>query len=392
MFRRSIFVAFRQLTQRMAKLIAALLGVTVAIVLMFMQIGFENALYDSALNLPKSLDADVVITAPDMSSLFYSPPWFSRSILYESRGLAGVESASPLYAVVMPIQDTSGKGARPVWLFGLSLEGRTILNSEVNNQLSLIAQSNVTLLDRDSRRDFNPLVAGVTRNGSADVIAPIAGASIQLTMSARGLFSMGPTFGVDGTMITSDINFRRITGQSLDRVSLGVVRLRPGSNIDEVKTRLQQHFGSRVRIFSKAEFIDNERDYYANRTPIGYIFRLGLLVGVMVGIVFILQALHGIINDNMTEYAVMRAMGYRQSFFWMLIGNITAGFVILAYIPSLFITAFLYWIATDAIQLPMIQKPEDALVVLVLVIFMGASAAAIAIRKLRKASPVDLFS
>ena len=66
----------------------------------------------------------------------------------------------------------------------------------------------------------------------------------------------------------------------------------------------------------------------------------------------------------MTEYAVMRAMGYHQTFFWMLIGNITAGFVVLAYIPSLFLTALLYWIATNAIQLPMNQKPGDALLVL----------------------------
>jgi putative ABC transport system permease protein len=392
MWRRAFFIAYRQLTQRIAKLIAALMGVTVAIVLMFMQLGFENALYDSALNVPDALDADLIIAAPDFSSLFYSPPWFARSIVFETRGIDGVASARPLYAMVLAIKDTTGKGARPVWLFGLPPGERTMLNGEVNRQIDLISEPGVVILDRQSRRDFNPLVRDVGTLGRADVIVPMGGANLQYTVSARGMFSLGPTFMVDGTIITSDINFTRMTGQALDRVSLGLIRLKPGVDVQQEKALLQQKLGPRNRVFTKAEFGENERDYYANRTPIGYIFRLGLMVGVVVGIVFILQALHGIINDNMTEYAVMRAMGYHQTFFWMLIGNITAGFVVLAYIPSLFVTALLYWIATNAIQLPMNQKPGDAILVLGLVIIMGGSAAMIAIRKLRKASPVDLFS
>jgi putative ABC transport system permease protein len=94
----------------------------------------------------------------------------------------------------------------------------------------------------------------------------------------------------------------------------------------------------------------------------------------------------------MTEYAVLRAMGYQQSFFWMLIGNIAAGFVILAYIPSLIITIFLYRIAAESTQLPINLKLHDAILILMLVVGMGAVSAAVSIRKLRKANPVELFS
>ena len=98
MLQRSFFLAYRQLTQRVSKLVAAILGVGVSIILMFMQTGFENALYDSALNVPEALNADIIISAKDFSTLSYVPPWFSRDLVKESSGIDGVESALPFYA------------------------------------------------------------------------------------------------------------------------------------------------------------------------------------------------------------------------------------------------------------------------------------------------------
>ncbi len=392
MFRRSIFLAYRQLTQRVSKLIAAILGVGVSIVLMFVQTGFENALYDSALKLPEALNADIILAAHDFSTLSFSPPWFSRHGVIESRGIDGVASALPFYAYNLQIQNSLMRTPKPIWLYGLPLSGVTINIPEINRQLDVIASTNTVLLDQASRHDFGPIVQNVLTKGHDEVVVPVGGNSLQNTLFVRGLFTLGPTFSVDASLVTSEVNFNRITSQSLDRVSLGLIRVKPGFDAAEVKNKLQESLGSRAKVYSKDDFIANERLYYEKHTPIGFIFRIGLLVGIVVGIVFILQALHGIISDNMTEYAVLRAMGYQQTFFWMLIGNISAGFVVLSYIPSLIITVFLYRFAAESIQLPMDLKLYDAFFILMIVVLMGAVSAALAIRKLRKASPVDLFS
>ena len=55
MIRLSVFLALRQLLHRSRGSIGGLAGVCVAVVLMFMQLGFRNALYDSALNIPAAL-------------------------------------------------------------------------------------------------------------------------------------------------------------------------------------------------------------------------------------------------------------------------------------------------------------------------------------------------
>lgn len=392
MLQRSFFLAYRQLTQRVSKLVAAILGVGVSIILMFMQTGFENALYDSALNVPEALNADIIISAKDFSTLSYVPPWFSRDFVKESSGIDGVESALPFYAFNLQIKNSLMTTAKPIWLYGLPLSGVTLNNPDVIRQMDVIAYPNSVLLDQASRKDFSPIVQDVLTNGRGEVVIPVAGQGIQNTLSVRGLFTLGPTFSVDASLITSDVNFSQITSQPLDRVSFGLVRISPGYNITEIKNKLQELLGSRAKVYSKSDFILSERLYYQKHTPIGYIFRIGLIVGIVVGIVFILQALHGIISDNMTEYAVLRAMGYQQTFFWMLIGNIAAGFVILAYIPSLIITIFLYRIAAESTQLPITLKLHDAVLILMLVVGMGAVSAAVSIRKLRKANPVELFS
>ena len=56
--------AWLQLRRQKIRLAVALAGVAFAVVLMFMQLGFQDALYRSALNVPRRLEADVVLLNP----------------------------------------------------------------------------------------------------------------------------------------------------------------------------------------------------------------------------------------------------------------------------------------------------------------------------------------
>ncbi|MEI6399001.1 MAG: hypothetical protein WCO71_09540, partial [Pseudomonadota bacterium] len=194
MLQRSFFLAYRQLTQRVSKLVAAILGVGVSIILMFMQTGFENALYDSALNVPEALNADIIISAKDFSTLSFAPPWFSRDLVTESSGIDGVESALPFYAFNLQIKNPLMRTAKPIWLYGLPLSGVTLNNPDVIRQMDVIAYPNSVLLDQASRKDFSPIVQDVLTNGRSEVVIPVAGQGIQNTLSVRGLFTLGPTF------------------------------------------------------------------------------------------------------------------------------------------------------------------------------------------------------
>ena len=232
----------------------------------------------------------------------------------------------------------------------------------------------------------------VRNSGATTVTLPMGSANLQQTIDIKGLFSIGPTFTVDGVLITSELNFYRIIQTPLDRISLGLVKLKAGTSSQDMSIRLKNLLGNRVKIFTKEEFVQGERDYYASNTPIGYIFRAGLFVGVVVGLVFISQALHGIISDNIREYAVLRAMGYKDEFFLLQIGIMSLGIAVVTYIPSALMSFGFYRLASSATSLPLEMKIVDMLIVFGAVIGMGMLATIMARRKLQKANPVDLFS
>ncbi|KAB1073466.1 FtsX-like permease family protein [Methylobacterium planeticum] len=384
-------LAYRQLTHRGAKLLAALLGVMVAVVLMFTQLGFKGALYDSGVAVAKAFDGEIVLASPDFQTMSYNPPWMPRGLLYEARGVAGVRSASPLYASTIQVANPSDGNFLTTWLYAFDPNQPVLTLPDVNRAIPLMRQAHAAIIDRHSRYELGDLAARVVRSGNLDLVLPASGAETQYVLTMVGSFEIGPTISADGTIITSDLNFYRYLHAPLDRVSLGIVRVADGADPVATKQALQRQLGPRARIFLKDEFIANEINFYAYRTPIGFIFNVGLAVGVFVGIVFISQVLHGIIADNVREYAALRAIGYDHTFFRYLVAFIAVALAVVTYLPSIAVTLLIYHVAASVTKLPLDLKSQYLVAILAIVVAMGLTAAIFSAKKLRRVDPVDLF-
>lgn len=387
----AIGLAYRQLTHRGAKLIGALLGVTVAIVLMFTQLGFQGALYDSAVNTPRALDAEIFVASGQFQTMAFPWPWMPMHLLYQTRGVDGVKSASPFYATTLQLTSPRDGRNLTTWLLAFDPEQPVFLQDDINKQLHLISMPDTAIIDSKSRNEIGLLAEQVEGQGRLDLILPSAARSIQPVFKMEGVFGIGPTINVDGNIITSDLNYYRFLAVPLDRVSLGIVRVAQGYDPVAVKHAIEARLGPEARVFLREEFIANEQAFYAKETPIGFIFDAGLGIGVIVGIVFISQVLHGIVSDNMREYATLRAMGYKQSFFVILVASIAIAVSIVTYIPSSIIAVFVYQAAAGATKLPMHMKETYMIEVFVLVVTMGLIATFLSTKKLKQADPVDLF-
>ena len=384
-------LAFKQLRHRGAKLAAALLGICVAIVLMFTQLGFRNALYDSAVRIARALDGEIFITSATFHSWGDAPPWLARNLVYEAASVEGVQSARSLYASAIQIASPRDGHAMGASLLAFPPHAPVFRNEDFAAVLPQIAVSDQLLIDKKSRADYQRIVERVQSQGQDAITIINSTASLQKTARISGLFSIGPSFTIDGVVIGSELTFNRLTGIPLDRVGLGVVKIAPGANAETVRAAIAAKIGTRARVFLKQEFIDNEINFYASETPVGTIFNLGLLVGVIVGIVFISQALHGIVNDNLREYAALRAIGYPQKFFILLVSIVSGAISLLAYGPSVLASWGFYHLAANATNLPLQLKFGSILGVLVVVLAMGQVATLFAIKRLRSANPVDLF-
>ncbi|MDB5409745.1 MAG: DevC protein, partial [Rhodospirillales bacterium] len=174
MLRIAVGLAYRQLTHRGAKLIGALSGVSVAIVLMFTQLGFQGALYDSAVSAPRALDADIFIASHEFQTMAFPWPWLPLHLLYETQGVAGVASAAPFYATTVQLTSPTDGRNLTTWLFAFSPDSPVFLQSEINDQLDLIRLPETAIIDRMARNEIGLIAGRVQQTGRIDLVLPSA--------------------------------------------------------------------------------------------------------------------------------------------------------------------------------------------------------------------------
>ncbi len=172
---------------------------------------------------------------------------------------------------------------------------------------------------------------------------------------------------------------------------MGIVNLKPESDLETVLQDLRNKLPQDVNIFSKEEFIRQEIIYWQSSTAIGFIFNLGTLIGFIVGIVIVYQILYTDVADHLSEYATLKAMGYRDRYFINLVFQEAIILAFIGFIPGLAIAKVLYILTANATALPIAMTVGRAVTVLILTVIMCCFSGSIAVRKLSAADPADIF-
>ncbi len=259
---------------------------------------------------------------------------------------------------------------------------------EVNQNLDKIKLPDTFVFDRASRGEYQEAIAASEQGQT--VTTEIE----RRTITVDGLFTLGASFGVDATLISSEQNFLRLfPKRQPGTVSLGLIGLQPDADITQVKNALKNYFADLgdVRVMTVEEFIDFEKTYWAGNRPVGIVFGFGVVLGFVVGVVIVYQILSTDVNDHRAEYATFKAMGYRNSY---LLGIVFEEAIILAvcgFIPGLGLSLGLYSLARQATALPMYVTLLRATGVFIATLVMCTLSGAIATRKLRSADPADVF-
>ena len=129
------------------------------------------------------------------------------------------------------------------------------------------------------------------------------------------MYEIGTSFGLDGGVVTSDLNFLRILpSRKRSAIDFGLIKLEPGFDAAEVQARIVAAIPQDVLVLTRDEFMDLEREYWNKTTPIGYIFAFGALMGLIVGLIIVYQILFADVQDHLKEYATLKAMGYTHGY------------------------------------------------------------------------------
>lgn len=389
----STLLALRQLQHLGWGMLGKFAGVCVAIVLVFVQIGFQNALLDSVLQLDRALDADVVMVGPQFQTIGYSPPWFPRDAAYQASAVDDVISVRWAYIFIGQLRDPSTGVPIATRFVGFDPAAAPFRIQDLEAQRARLALPNTALLDRLSRQQFKPVVQQLSL-GEEPVTLYIQSPASTLAprVEVVGTFGLGPDFALAGNVITSDLNFYRFFQLPMDRISIATVRIREGADPEAVRDRIAARVGGAAQVHVKDAFVAAERRYFNSETPIGVLFGFGIAIGILIGVVFVFEVLRGIIDLNLSEYAVLRAMGYQDRFFTALVLQIAGVITTLAFLPSLLVTYGLYEALGCATMLPFTLTGTVALGVLAAALAMSVGAVLFALRKLRRNNPIDLFS
>jgi putative ABC transport system permease protein len=378
-------LAWLQLSHEKIRLLVAIAGISFADILMFMQLGFRDALFDSAVKFHTNVQGDVFLVSPQSTSLI-AMKTFSARRLQQARSLSNVESINPIYLDFRFWKNPENKSTRGIMVIGFNPSDNKLFTMPgVEKNLDKILLPDTYLFDTKSRAQFGDVKKWF--DAGQKVTTEVGNRKV----TVGGLFEMGASFGADGNILTSDTNFMRLMSRDKGLIDVGVIRLTPGSDPKITAQEMAKILPKDVKVFTKEEFINFERKYWQEGTSIGFIFTLGTVMGFIVGIVIVYQILYTDVADHLSEYATLKAMGYTD---WYLLTVVFQEAIILAaigFMPGMLASIGLYTMTRNATSLPLLMTVARASTVFLLTVIMCLVSGAIAVRKLRAADPADMF-
>jgi putative ABC transport system permease protein len=383
--RRRIPLAWLLLTRQPARLAVALAGIAFAGILMFMQLGFRDGLFDASVTVHKLFDADLVLMSPrTMSSIGMAG--FPRRRLVQAMADPAVVGTTPVHWNLMLWRNPETRRTRSILTIGFEPGDPLFTDPSLRAKAHVLNQQGRVLFDELSRPEFGP-IASWFRQGRT-VETEVAGKRVRVA----GLVALGPSFGADGNMLTSRETFLRLKPNTPPgSIELGLIRLQNGSDPLLVAERLRQTLPDDVAIYTKQGFEEFEKNYWRSSTAIGFIFTLGAAMGFIVGCVIVYQILYSDVSDHLPEYATLMAMGYRLINLLGVVAREGLLLAVLGYLPAWFAGQGLYALVRSGTKLPVYMNNERSLLVFALILAMCMGSAAMAMRKLGDADPAEIF-
>jgi putative ABC transport system permease protein len=316
---------------------------------------------------------------------------FPQRRLLQTLAFEEVDFVSPIYLDFAQWKNPETRNYwRNIFVIGFDLRNLAFDLPGLAENMELLKLPDQVLFDQDSRSEFGPIVADFEKNGS--VITEISNKGNNRKIEVAGLFKLGTSFGSDGNLIMSHLNFLRIfSNRSYGLINIGLIRLKPGTNVNKFIEDIQAYLPHDIKVLSKQQLIQFEKNYWQSSTAIGFIFNLGVILGIIVGIVVVYQILYTNVSEHLSEYATLKAMGYRHSYLLSMVLQQAFLIAILGYIPGFLIANIQYEFTKNATLLPVNMSLDRAVFVFILTLVMAFVSGATAVKKLQDADPADIF-
>jgi putative ABC transport system permease protein len=357
----------------------ALIGIFMAILLVFVELGFFYAVPRGGLLLYDNMRFDLLLVS-NQYEYQAQPGAFPLSRLDRVRTSTDVQQATPVYFGFAKWKGGEGGVWPDVFVIGFEPASHAFTPDSIDQQLSVLERTDTILVDSATRPIFGPLNTGrVVEIGARKI-------------TIGGQYVLGTGFMGLGVALVSASNFARLfQGRGLDIVNLGAIELKPGVEPERAADDLRQTSGPGTQIFTRQELEAHETAYWTTRTSVGMIFGSGLLISFIVGIMIVYQIVSTQVGRQLPQFATLKAIGYPDRSLAGTVGAMSLMIVVAGFVPALAAALGLYSIIRDQTLLPVTMSETRLFIVLGAALVMALASALLSVGGLRRADPADVF-
>ena len=204
-----------------------------------------------------------------------------------------------------------------------------------------------------------------------------------------GFVNIGADIVTDGVMVMGDGTW--LSRHPNSQPIMGAIWLTQGIDPERAKERILAALPNAISVYTPQEVRSREIAFTLKSAPIGVLFGIGMLAGLVIGSITCYQILFTEIMDRIKQYAMLKAMGFSDAFLRRIIleqaivlsfggfaVGILAAWAVYSYVAS---ETFL------AVQL----SGFSAALIFVLAVVMSVGAGLIALRRVAAADPAELY-
>lgn len=378
-------IGWLQLTHHRGRLIAAVAGIALANMLVFIELGIAEAMNGVVRTSYSLFRADIVISS-DSATTLNDGTTLARRHMVRALAQPGVQAVAPLYMAQVSWKRPK-LAATSLSVYALPPEATRFAGPPIAQQLHGLALPMHVLVDSLTRE----LEPGWIANASVDTPKPfeVDGKAV----AAIGGFALGAGFGWDGSLVVSDQTFMRLFNQrepgSVSRILIDVA---PGENTAVIARQLTERLsGEPVKVSTLANAIEADVVYEATQMPIGSIVSAGVLLGLLVGVVIVYQVLSTDVASHLRDYATFKAIGYSHPFILGIVFEEALVLAVLGFLPGFAAAAVIYALLAVGTDLPFSMEIGRSILVFLGTLLACTLSGAAAAHRLKSVDPAELF-
>lgn len=369
-------IGVRILLHNKRRFIVSAMGIAVAVVIMFLEAGFFFGVLDSQANLATLIRGDLVVLHRFRTHL---NKWhgLEKIRLHQIHAIDGVAAVLPIYKATMRLKNPDTDRSKRIVVYAFRPNDHPLAIGNLDEISAQLRLSRTILFDRRSRKIYGDLKVGQ-----------------ELTLDRRifrigGFVDIGPNIVNDGAVVMSEGNWREL--EPNDKPIMGVIRLKPGADIAQVQQRIIQMQPEDVSVLTPAALREREVTFTAKAAPIGIIFGIGLLAGLVIGTITCYQVLFNEIADQTQQFAMLKAIGFSNRFVGRIILTQALVLSIVGFFMALAVSAAIYDYVADEAALIMQHSWPRVLSLMALTVTMCIGAGFIAMRRTAFKDPAEMF-